>query len=97
MKSQERPSDAETDVRSPAAQGYAVASTIISMGFELAVPIVLGVITDYKFGTKCLFLIFGVFLGFTAMVVNLTKLAKTKKLGKNNVSEKTVKPEKFEK
>ena len=70
--------DFEEDGRSPWAIGYMWSVVIMSLGIELVLPILLGVYLDSKFGTVCLFLIFGVFTGFFVAIVNFIKLMKTK-------------------
>jgi len=79
------------DGRSPFVQGYVWATVIITMTVELIVPILLGVYADYKFGTKCLFLLLGVLLGFIIMVVNFIKLMKSKDFHQNGNSNKNEK------
>ena len=71
-------SNTENDGRSPLALGYMWATVIMTMTLEMALPVVLGVYVDYKLGTKCLFLIFGIFFGFCAMIFNFIKLLKSK-------------------
>ena len=81
----------QDDGRSPIAQGYAWATIIITMAVELVLPILLGVYADYKFGTKCLFLLLGVFLSCIIMVANFIKLMKSKdfhQTGNSNMNEK---------
>ncbi len=73
-----RSDDVEEDGRSPLAMGYVWATVITSMAIEMALPILLGIYLDSKLGTVCLFLIFGVFLGFFAMIANFIKLMKSK-------------------
>ena len=85
------------DGRSPFVQGYVWATVIISMTVELIVPILLGIYSDYKFGTKCLFLLLGVFLSCVIMVVNFIKLMKLKgfhQIGNSNKNEKQGKTDK---
>ena len=80
----------QDDTRSPIAMGYAWASIIISMGFEMVIPIVLGIYADYKWGTKCVFLLIGIALGFFVVIVNFTKLLKSNKLQSIKKTEKPV-------
>ncbi|MCL2623073.1 MAG: AtpZ/AtpI family protein [Planctomycetaceae bacterium] len=69
------------DGRSPVVLGYVWATIVMTMAIELIVPILLGVYADYKLGTKCVFLFFGIFIGFFIMVVNFVKLMKSKGFG----------------
>ena len=76
------------DTRSPIAMGYAWATIIISMGFELVIPIVLGIYADHKWGTKCVFLLIGIVVGFFVVIVNFAKLLKSNKLHSIGKTEK---------
>ena len=80
---------------SPLAKGYMWATVIMTMALELALPILLGIYVDYKLGTKCFFLILGVFLGFFAMIVNFIKLVKSKELQRTVDTRKNVKQDKI--
>ena len=72
------PDDENADTRSPLAIGYMWAMVIMTMGIEMVLPILLGVYLDFKLGTVCLFLIIGIFLGFSIAVANFIKLMKSK-------------------
>lgn len=76
--SPQQKTEQESDARSPLAIGYMWATVVITMGIELALPVLLGAYLDFKLGTVCLFIILGVFLGFFIMVINFIKLMKSK-------------------
>ena len=81
----------QEDSRSSYVQGYVWATVIITMAVELVVPILLGVYADYKFGTKGVFLLLGVFLSCIILVTNFVKLMKSKdfhQMGGSNKDEK---------
>ena len=84
----------QNDGRSPIVQGYVWATVITTMAVELILPILLGVYADYKFGTKYLFLLLGVFLSCVIMVVNFFKLVKSKDFQQNVNSSKCEKQDK---
>ncbi|MCL2120587.1 MAG: AtpZ/AtpI family protein [Planctomycetaceae bacterium] len=86
-----------TDERSLLALGYMRATVIMTMALEMALPVFLGVYADYKLGTKCLFLIFGVFFGFCAMIVNFVKLIQSNEFHQTVSSKKRVKKDNADK
>ena len=66
----------EEDDRSPFAIGYAWAARIMAIGFEAALPILLGVWIDYLLGTVVLFLFLGLLLGGFIGYMQLLKIVK---------------------
>jgi len=65
------------DNRSPIMVGYMWATNVTSAAVEMVIPIVGGVWLDNKFQTKPLFILIGLFLGMTIMLLHLLKFAKT--------------------
>jgi F0F1-type ATP synthase assembly protein I len=64
------------DGRSPIAQATAISSQIITIAAEMAVPALAGWWIDQQLGTKVVFLILGVALGFAAGIWHLVHLAR---------------------
>lgn len=64
------------DGRSPLAIGYAWATRISGIGFEMALPAFLGLWLDRKLGTVALFLILGTFIGMGIGFLQLLRIAK---------------------
>jgi F0F1-type ATP synthase assembly protein I len=52
-------------------------SHITTIAFEMVLPIVVGYWIDQRLGTKIVFTILGLFLGFSSGMWHLIKLAKT--------------------
>ena len=63
------------DDRSAMARAYAWTARLTSISLEMALPALGGFWLDQKLGTKFLFLILGVLLGFVAGLWQLLKLA----------------------
>jgi len=62
------------DTRSPVAQAFAWASRVTSISLEMVLPGILGYWLDQRLGTRILFLVLGLILGFSAAMVHLIRL-----------------------
>ncbi|MCX7395521.1 MAG: AtpZ/AtpI family protein [Planctomycetales bacterium] len=70
-------SDQNRDGRSSLAQGYVLASRVISIGLQMALPPSGGWWLDKRLGTSPWFTIAGVMLGFMTSMFDLLRLAKS--------------------
>lgn len=68
--------DQDRDGRSAAARGYVLASRVMSISLQMALPPSCGWWLDNKFRTAPWFTIAGVVLGFTVSMLELLRLAK---------------------
>ena len=64
------------DDRSPLAIGYAWAARVMAIGFEVVLPILLGVWIDYLLGTVVLFMFLGLLLGGFVGFTQLLKIVR---------------------
>lgn len=67
----------EHDDRSPIALAMEWTSRITSISLELVVPVLIGYWLDQRLGTRVLFLVLGVVLGFVTATLSLVQLAKS--------------------
>lgn len=68
--------DQDRDGRHAAARGYVLASRVMSISLQMALPPSCGWWLDKQFGTAPWFTIAGVVLGFTVSMLELLRLAK---------------------
>ena len=68
--------DQDRDGRSAVARGYVLASRVMSISLQMALPPSCGWWLDNKLGTAPWFTIAGVVLGFTVSMLELLRLAK---------------------
>ena len=66
----------EHDDRSPYALAMEWTSRITTISLELVVPVLIGYWLDQRLGTRPLFLVVGVILGFVTATLSLVRLTK---------------------
>jgi ATP synthase protein I len=67
----------EHDERSPFSLAMEWTSRITTISLELVVPVLIGYWLDQRLGTRVLFLILGVMLGFATATLSLVRLARS--------------------
>lgn len=69
------------DDRPPLARAAEWTSRVTTISLEMVLPGVVGLWIDQRLGTKILFLVFGVILGFATGLWSLIRLSKTSQSG----------------
>ena len=69
-------SDDDRDGRNSVARGYVVASRVMSIGMQMAVPPAIGWWADGKFNTAPWLLCLGAVIGFAVSMTELVQLAR---------------------
>jgi F0F1-type ATP synthase assembly protein I len=72
-------SDDDRDGRNSAARGYVLATQVMSISLQMAIPPGIGWWLDQKFSTAPWLMVVGLLLGFSIAMLELLKLAKNGK------------------
>jgi F0F1-type ATP synthase assembly protein I len=72
-------SDDDRDGRNSAAKGYVLATQVMSIGLQMAIPPGIGWWLDQKYSTAPWLTVVGVLFGFSIAMLELLKIAKNNK------------------